>query len=656
MNAVVVAPTLDMRNVMWLLAAMTFVVAPHMERAPLWVAAFCACAVGWRGWIAWSALRFPPRWLVIAITLGASAAIFLSYGRLLGRDAGVTLLIVMVAMKLLEMRTQREVVLCVYLGFFLVMTNFLFSQSIPLGIYLLACVWLFVATLVGFHRTARPPTIRERLVPAAALLAQALPLMAVLFLLFPRVQGPLWALPQDARAGLSGLSDSMTPGTISQLIQSEALAFRVQFEEKIPPFETLYWRGPVLWSFDGRTWKMPEFSPAGNLDYPRTARPVRYSITMEPHGKHWVFALDVPGSLPPGVAVRFDQRLHSVRPIDARIRYDMTSYLDYRLGSRLPPMLRDFALRFDETRNPRTVALGRQWAAETPDKAALVNRAFQYFNREFTYTLEPPLLGDRDPYDEFLFTTKRGFCEHYAGAFALLMRAAGVPSRVVTGYQGGEINPFNNELIVRQADAHAWTEIWLDDRGWVRLDPTAAVSPLRVEGGVNAALGPIGAFSSFLAADKLGVLSSLRYGWHMLNSQWDQWIVGYNTDRQRQLFSRFGLGSADWRSLLLWLVAGTLVVGIAIGLGLLLRDMPRRGEASLTAWRRYCAKLAASGLARAPHEGPLDYLARVSAARPELAPQAEAITHSYVQARYGGGATREELRELRQRVRAFRVA
>ena len=652
------SPTLDVRNVLWLLAAMTFVVAPHVARVPAWVSIFCLVVVAWRGWISWSALRFPQRWLVVVLTLGATGATFLSYGRLFGRDAGVTLLIVMAAMKLLEMRTQREVVLAVFLGFFLVMTNFLFTQAIPLGLYLLLCVWIFVATLVGFHRVGRTPTLRERLVPSGLLLLQALPLMVVFFLLFPRVQGPLWALPQDARAGITGLSDSMSPGNLSSLIQSDALAFRVQFEDKMPPYQMLYWRGPVMWAFDGRAWKMTEFSPMRDgRAYAKAERPVKYTMTVEPHGKHWLFALDVPQAAPPGASMRHDLQLRSVRPVDSKLRYDMVSYLDYEYGEKLSPGFKEYALRLDESRNPRAIALGRKWRAELGDPGKIVNRAFQYFNREFTYTLEPPQLGERDPYDEFLFETKRGFCEHYAGSFAVIMRAAGIPTRIVTGYQGGEVNPFNNELIVRQADAHAWTEIWLEDKGWIRVDPTAAVSPLRVEGGVNAALGPIGAMSSFIAADRLGLLAKARFAWQLINSQWDQWVVGYNVDKQRQFLSALGMGAQiDWRTLTLWLVGGSFLVGGLVALGLLIRDLPKRGEASLVAWRRFCAKLAAAGLARAPHEGPLDYLARVVQARPELEAAATDITRRYVDARYGLDATPEDLKELGRRVRAFRVA
>ena len=651
------SPALDVRNVLWLLAAMSFVMAPHVTRIPTWVAVFCTLVILWRGWIAWSALRFPPRWVILLLAIASTLATFITYGRLLGRDAGVTLLLVMAAMKLLEMRTQREVMLSIYLGFFLVVTNFLFSQSIPLGIYLLACVWIFVATLVSFHhRVGRAPSLRERLVPSGALLLQAIPLMLVFFVLFPRVQGPLWALPQDARAGVSGLSDTMTIGNIARLIQSDALAFRVQFEDKVPPYHTLYWRGPVLWNFDGRTWRMPEFQALATGAYGHADKPTRYAITMEPHGKHWVFALDVPGRLPRELSMGHDLQVRSVRPVTARTRLEMVSYIDYRYGEHLPMTWRALALRVDENLNPRTLALGRQWARETPNREALVSRAFQHFNREFTYTLEPPLLDELHPYDDFLFNTKRGFCEHYAGSFTLLMRAAGIPARVVTGYQGGEVNPFNNELIVRQADAHAWTEVWLEGRGWVRLDPTASVSPLRVEGGVNAALGPIGMIPSLIAADRFGILSSLRYGWHWVNSNWDQWVVGYNIDKQREFLSRFGSVSLDWRTIAVWLLLASLAAGGLVAVGLLLRDLPRRGEPAQTAWKRFGAKLARVGLARLAHEGPMDYLARVVAARPDVALSAAEITRRYVRARYGNGATRAELRELAKLVRRFKPA
>ncbi|MBC8021594.1 MAG: DUF3488 domain-containing transglutaminase family protein, partial [Burkholderiales bacterium] len=593
MRSVAPSPHLDMRNVMWLLAAMVVVVAPHLLRMPTWVSGFFLAIVAWRGWIAWSAIHFPPRYLTATLTIAAAIATFFQYNRLFGREPGVTLLVVMAALKLLEMRTQREVVLAIYLGFFLVLTNFLFSQTIPLGIYMLACVWIFIGTMVGFNRVGSSPTVTERLRPAGALLVQALPLMVAFFILFPRASGPLWALPQDSRAGTTGLSDSMAPGNISNLIKSDAIAFRVQFDGDRPPFSTLYWRGPVLVAFDGRTWRGARPQPSGD-NVMRHEKPTRYLVTLEPHQKTWLFAIDVPDQtrLPAGTTLHPDLQLVDPRGVRERRRYEMTSFLDYRYGDRASKAGLQEALRFDESRNPRTIALGRQWAAESSSTPEVLQKAFQYFNREFTYTLEPPLLDGQHPYDAFLFETKQGFCEHYAGSFALAMRAAGIPARVVTGYQGGEVNQINNELVVRQADAHAWVEIWLRDQGWVRVDPTAAVSPLRVEGGVNAALGPIGVLPTLIAADPLGLLSGVRDAWRAMNSQWDAWVVGYTVEKQRQFFSDLGFPGIDWRALGFWLMVATFLVGGAISVGLLVRDRPRRDEPSLAAWNRFCAKLA----------------------------------------------------------------
>lgn len=647
---------LDVRNVYWLLAAMTVVVAPHLLRLPSWVSIFFTVVLGWRAWITWYALRSPPRYIMWSITAAATLGTFFTHRALFGREAGVTLLIIMAALKLLEIRNQRDVVLCIYLGFFLVITNFLFSQSIPMGLYMLACVWIFVATLVGFNHVGKSPSLRERMRPAAALVIQAVPLMAAFFLLFPRVSGPLWALPQDSRAGQSGLTDSMTPGNIANLIKSDAVVFRVQFEDRIPPYQALYWRGPVLTRFDGATWRLNDFDPFVEPRYSRAESPTRYTVTLEGSERNWLFAIDVPGQLPQGARLRSDLQLLSMRPVTERYRYEVTSYLDYRYGQQPSASSIREALRFDPQRNPRTVALAREWAAADSDPRAVMNRAIALFNREFRYTLEPPPLDRLNPYDDFLFTTKQGFCEHYAGTFTLLMRAAGIPARVVTGYQGGEVNPINNELIVRQADAHAWVEVWLADRGWMRIDPTGAVSPIRVENGVNAALGPIGVIPRLIAADQFKLLSTLRYAWHALNSDWNRWVVGYNTERQRQFFSGLGLGNVDWWTLAAWLVGVTLALGAAVSVGMLVRDRPPRREASLVAWNRLCDKLAAAGLPRAPHEGPLDYLARVRQAKPEWAGRVEKITRLYIDARYGAGVSPKDQRELSRLVRDFLTA
>jgi transglutaminase-like putative cysteine protease len=647
---------LDVRNVLWLLAAMVFVVAPHVDRLPNWIVTLCGIVVAWRAWIAWAAWHFPTRLLMSVLTLAATVGIFLTYRTLFGREAAVALLIVMSALKLLEMRTEREVTLSIYLGFFLVMTSFLFSQSIPLGIYMLVCVWIFIATLVGFNRIGKAPTLGERLRPAAMLLIQALPLMAAFFLLFPRIQGPLWALPRDTAAGRSGLSDSMAPGGISNLIKSDEVAFRVHFAGNLPPYGALYWRGPVMSAFDGRAWTMSSARTIFQMPYSRAERPVRYTVTLEPHRKNWIFALDAPAELPPYMIRLDDLQIRNPGLVTQRVVYEATSWLEYRYGERPHSEVLVEALRVQEDRNPRTIALGRRLAEENANPREVVVKALRLFAASYTYTLEPPALEGQNPYDDFLFTTRQGFCEHFAGSFTLIMRAAGIPARVVTGYQGGEVNPLNNELIVRQADAHAWSEVWLPNEGWRRIDPTAAVSPARVENGVNAALGPIGVIPALIAADQLGILANMRFMWQMANSQWNQWIVGYNMDRQRQFLMNLGAPSVDWKTLVFWLIVATLVVGGAVSIGLLVRDRPPRRDPALVAWQRYCAKLANAGVSRAPHEGPVDFLTRVVSVKPQLAREAEEITQRYIEARYGAGASRVEIRELLRRVNDLRPA
>ena len=313
------------------------VVAPHLLRMPYWVGTFFLVVVALRAWIAWTAMRLPSPWVTRGLTVAALVATWLQYGRIFGREPGVTLLVVMAALKLLEMRNQREVTLSIYLGFFLVLTNFLFSQTIPLGLYMLVCVWVFIATLVGFNRIGSRPTLGERLRPAGALLVQALPLMVAFFILFPRAQGPLWALPQDTRSGTSGLSETMTPGNIANLIKSDAIAFRVQFDGDRPPYSTLYWRGPVLVDFDGRTWSMARRAPETVVAFAKLQRRVSYTVTLEPQQKTWLFALDVPATLPMGSYMLSDLQLRSRTPVVERKRYEMSSYLDYKYGEARGP-------------------------------------------------------------------------------------------------------------------------------------------------------------------------------------------------------------------------------------------------------------------------------------------------------------------------------
>ena len=649
---------LKLANVLWLLAAMAFVIAPHTGRLPLWVTAFCALVGAWRGFIAGRGLKTPSGWTMALLAFAATVGVFVSQGRLYGRDASAMLLIVMLCLKLLEMRSRRDALLTVFLGFFLVFTNFLYSQTVLMGAYMLVCVWIFVATLIGFNRVGSEATLKERLLPAALLIGQAVPLMLVIFVLFPRISGPLWRLPSDAHSGLSGLSESMKPGDVSKLSQSDKVAFRADFKGPIPVNSSLYWRGPVLWHFDGTTWRMPVntfFAKSDATGIEPLGQPIDYAVTIEAHGKQWLFALDMPDTIPPDANLTRDYQLRSVQPVTALKRYEVRSNLAYRAGERLSVGERRAALEFPQLSNPRALEFARKLRADHADDRQLIRQTLLLYNREFTYTLEPPLLGS-NPIDDFLFNTKQGFCEHYSSSFVFLMRAAGIPARVVTGYQGGEINTVGNYLIVRQADAHAWAEVWQDERGWVRIDPTAAVAPERIESGIDLALGPVGAFSAFAAADQFGILRQMRFTWDAMNNQWNQWVIGYNSDRQRSFLNQLGLDNTDWRSMGIWLLIACFTVGGVVSLFLLARMRARRPDPEVAAYRVFIAQLHKVGMDRAPHEGPLDFLARIARERPALAPAAQRITQLYVDIRYAQDNDRKQkLYELRSLARAFRA-
>ena len=482
-----------------------------------------------------------------------------------------------------------------------------------------------------------------------------LPLMILFFVLFPRIAGPLWGLPSDAFAGMTGLSDTMTPGSISRLVQSDAVAFRAQFAGRPPPPAVRYWRGPVLENFDGRAWTPARGGSDPAPESETGGTPVRYTVTLEPSNKRWIFALEVPDPLAPPTGTRLtpDLQLLAARALEHRARYTLTSFPQHRFGMDADARVLRRALRLPEYGNPETRALARRLRAQSASDADLVNRTLRLFHDEpFVYTLTPPQLGS-DGIDEFLFTTRRGFCEHYASAFTFLMRAAGIPARVVTGYQGGEFNRVGNYLIVRQSDAHAWSEVWLEGQGWVRVDPTAAVAANRIEQGIASAL-PAGEPLPFFVRTDAAWLRQLRLRWDALDNQWNQWVLGYNQERQIGLFASLGFGIVSWRELALGLVVGIglLLGGIAL---LTLRNGRRpRGDEVQALYLKFCAKLAKAGIPRLATEGPLDFAARVRAARPEWATAVDDIVRCYVQLRYGAHGSADALRTLAARIGAFR--
>ncbi|HJW03240.1 MAG TPA: DUF3488 and transglutaminase-like domain-containing protein [Azospira sp.] len=637
----------------WLMAAALGTAAPHALAQPAWLSLYIAGLFLWRAWIWHGQRRLPPRWLLMLLVAAGVAGIGAQYHTLFGRDAGVALLALFIALKLMELRARRDGVVVLMLGYFLLLTHYFYSQTIPTGLWMLGALLVVTAALLrlhGDHRAAPAATLRR----AALLLGQALPFMLVFYLLFPRVAGPLWGLPRDAHAGLTGLSDSMAPGSLSNLIQNGSIAFRVQFEGPPPPRQKLYWRGPVLDAYDGTTWR-PRFQPDRRPPQLQPqGTPVAYTTTLEATGQRWLLALDAPLSLPPDALLTNDLQALAREPLQSRSRQTWRSVLDYRhnLEERKDILAR--ALQLPPQRNPRTLALARSWQArngqvESGQTDALVQRALDLFLREnFVYTLQPPPLGP-DAIDDFLFSTRRGFCEHYASAFVVLMRAAGVPARVVTGYQGGEINPVDGYLTVRQSDAHAWAEVWSEGQGWQRVDPTAAISPARVESGIAAALPADDPLPALVRLD-VDWLRQLRNRWEATNNAWNQWVLGYNPQRQREVLRRLGLQEPDWRSMAVALGAATGLILLGLTLWSLGRRPPR--DPVQQAWQRFCARAARLGPARQEWEGPRDYARRLGLAQPNLAPLAAEAVDCYIALRYGPPLAAADLKQQLQQLRA----
>src|SRR5690606_29331367 len=378
----------------------------------------------------------------------------------------------------------RDGITVILLACFLLLGGFFFNQGIAAAALALGALVVIVAALIALQ-PGPGASIAHQLRQSAWLLTQALPFMLVLFLLFPRVQGPLWGMPQDAFSASSGLSERMAPGTISQVAQSDAIAFRVRFAAgTVPPPHQQYWRMLTLSDYDGLSWRYRPSREHEQLAYVPEGTAIDYEITLEPSNQRWLPALETAGRLPPESMVNNDNLLLARQPVRTRLRYDMRSYPDYRPPLEERPSRLGNALRLPAEGNPRTRALGEDWRARYASDAEILQAATAFFQQQLlSYTLNPPLMRE-DAVDAFLFEHKRGFCEHFASAFAFALRAAGVPARIVGGYQGGEINPVDGYFTVRQYDAHVWVEAWIEGRGWVRADPTADSMPHRIEGGL----------------------------------------------------------------------------------------------------------------------------------------------------------------------------
>ena len=639
-----------------LLAGMVLVGAPLALHQPPWLSLGWLLIVLLPWWRLSRGRTLPGPWLRVPLAIAGLLAVLATYGGVHGRDPGVALLTTMIALKLLELRSLRDLYVTVFLGYFLVMANLLYSQEPPMAAYLLLSVLVLTATLVTANRGPARLALRDELRLGGKLLLQGLPIMLILFFLFPRIEGPLWHMPEERDQAVTGIGEEMSPGDISRLVQDDSVAFRVTFDGAVPPPAERYWRGPVMWFTNGRRWRAGTL-PGTRGGFRGLGDPIHYDVTLEPNRQRWLFALDLPVDIPDGARLTDDFQVQVDNPVNERRRYRAASVTEY-LAPGLSPAQRRSGLQLPGVVSPRVRELALDWRAKAADDRAVVDLALAHFREQpFVYTLEPPRLPG-DPIDGFLFETRRGFCEHFATSFTVLMRLAGIPTRVVTGYQGGQMNPFGGYLIVRQSDAHAWTEVWLPGRGWNRVDPTAAVAPERVERSIDAGagLGSDGAVQFRGLGGSFGVSlgEQLQLLIDNVYAQWDLWVLGYGAARQLEVLSQLGLGIESWRDI-------TLALAIAIGLLLpligwsILRSPGRTRDPAARLYRRFCDRLARRGLPRADHEPPCRFAERVAAARPDLAGAVGHITALYVGLRYAPATRAGDLAALRRAVRAFRA-
>ncbi len=642
--------TLNPAQIKWLLASLAVLLATHALNVPIWVIAVSVLLGVWRYISITKPILMPNRWLLVLLSLILGLLILLNFKGLFGRDASLSLLVIMTALKLLETRSLRDYMLCIMLGFFLVGNLFLFNQSMATFGLCIAPLLLLTATLAKTSLTNQQDAA-FLIKLAGKLLLQSIPIMLVLFVLFPRIPGPLWGVPQDAYSGMTGLSDNLQFGNISQLTKNSSIAFRVQFQGAIPPKNQLYWRGPVLWHQEEHSWLMASDNiglPTENLSVAGAA--THYTMTLEPHNRLWLLLLDMPSTVPANTKRTHDYAIVANEPVRSRMRYDGVSYAHYKLEAQ-PLNEREMimALQINEGENPRTRALAQTWLNLSPTQK--INTALKLFSEQnFVYTLRPPLLG-KDPVDQFLFNTKRGFCEHYATSFVYLMRAAGLPARIVTGYQGGELNPNGHYLIVRQSDAHAWAEVWLENQGWVRVDPTAAVSPARIEQGIG---------DSVLERDELPMMARHDFpllkkallNWDNINNGWNQWVLGYDDKKQLEFLSKLSGKDLSLTDLVVGMIV-TLLAAMAATAFFVLKKTTIKLKPAEKIYANYLKKLKEMGLQPTVGEGVLDFGQRVMLALPQHQPTIMDIAAHYNALEYGHAENAHLLAKLEPLIKQF---
>jgi transglutaminase-like putative cysteine protease len=651
-------------NLIWLLGAQAICILPLLISLPGWIWLVWGMALLWRVQIHRGRLFFPPPWIKLLLGLGCAGGIYGNFSGFRGVEPMVGFLVCAFILKVIEMRTKKDALIVLFIGFIAVAAQFLFAQDMLAGAYGIFSLFVLLSAWQAAYYS-RPISPVRHFQLGGALVLKSIPFMVILFVVMPRL-GPLWAVPLPQGKGKTGFSDSLSMGDLGELVRSPDVAFRVTFEGLPPRVRQLYWRGLVLDEFDGSRWRVGA-RPARTIRQPSGLQidpreHVEYSVIMEPHHYRWLFVLDpvIAADSAQMVLERDDRGLLSaLRPVVNKVEYSAVSLRSAPRGQEALLPFQTRMLTSLPEGNPRARVLAETWLQQERDQEAVVSRALQFFTGDFVYTMQPPVLGAADAVDNFLFDSQRGFCEHFASSFVFLMRAAGIPARIVLGYQGGEFNTLESYFVVRQSDAHAWAEVWLEGEGWKSVDPTAAVVPSRIEMGVVEALDEDERALVGQPRWTSDLARALQRHWDALGYSWNRWVLNYNRDNQQSLFTRLLGGNSAWR-------VGIAFVGLSIGLFAVygvaqFLARPRLRLRPEDQWLRpLLRRMARGGWRRLPQETLGQFAARVSSSEPALGCQLASVAELYAAAVYAGDSSaREKLRELLRQMkwngRSFRM-
>lgn len=645
---------------LWLSAALLCLVPTFLGNIVAWAPLVFLCSLLAKFWMDRRDRRLRSLPLKVALSLAAIGGVFTTYGSPRSVEFGVTLLVTLASLKILESHNAKDFHVLIMVGWVLCFCAFLLAEDFGVALCVLAAFVLLLGALVQFHRHSGPGgTLWPPLVTTLKLLLQALPIVALLFFFFPRggaMQLQFLGQPSDS----VGFSGKLSPGSVSSIASSDDLAFRAEFPDgTIPSPRNLYWRGAVLWHGDGLNWDVGSGPGRAQANQRRSAIAIRQRITIEPHGGRWLFALDRPLNAPPGITLGPGRSLQSVRPISSIRRYEVLSAPEAS-ESNLNPRERTASLRLPSALSPDVRALVHTWTATTPEPRAIVTAALEFFRTKgFVYSLSPGQYVGVDALDELLFRRKSGFCEHYAAGFATLMRVAGIPSRIVVGYLGGEFNQYGNYLVVRQSDAHAWCEVWLAESGWTRVDPTSVIAPERLYLGslrdmqtTSVQSQPIAGSARTSSLPPGGVLSEVRQAWDTVSYAWDSRVLSFDFEGQREFLMASGLETISGMSQLLWIAAAAaFLLGVYTLVSLRRSRTPRDAVRQL--YETFCRKASRVGATRAVTEGPADFAQRACALLPGEAARIQRIVSSYIALRYAPNPSRSIVQTFAADVDAF---